>query len=95
MHTYTRILTKLTPVWALADPRELLVCGKTVFTDDDRVRTFFLRKVLYDDDMTLLYTKPSLVEKQYTSLVELFKENPSYRDTVILDCDNKYKTYKP
>lgn len=82
----------MVPAWQYRSPQALLGEGGGIYTNEDQVRVFFIRKVVYDDGMTPLYSVPSIgeYENTYLSLEELRKAHPAMEDTNVLDYDNKY-----
>ena len=92
-HKDRRIVTKMVTKWSLRSPQELLAGGSMVDTLDDAVRVFIAGEVVYDESQTPMYLEPRPYGVKYESLVELYKENPSYRDSIILDGDHYLKIW--
>ena len=90
MHTLTRIITQKKPIWTLGSPRNLLMMGCAVYTNEEKARVFFIRKVMYDNGFTPVYSIPNIaeIENTYLSLEELYKAHPAMEDTNVLDYDN-------
>jgi hypothetical protein len=70
-------------------PQQMLEAGSRVIEYGGKHRVFTIRKVFYDDDMTPMYSEPTLVEPMWTSLQELKKSHPhkTIWDSPILDKD--------
>jgi len=81
------------PVWCLPNPTGLLANGSQIYTNDAKVRVFFIRRVSYDDGLTPLWSTPIAPEKFYFSLAELLKDHPRFEDTNILDYDKQLSLY--
>ena len=92
-HKAKRIVTKMVTKWSLRSPQELLASGSATYTLDDPIRVFIAGEVVYDESQTPMYLEPRPYGVKYESLVELYKENPSYRDSIILDGDHYLKTW--
>ncbi len=96
MKKLTRIVTFMgTPEWGT--PEQLLTqVGTGTYTLPDKVRLFTVRRVVYDDSMTPLYSEPYGFERTYQSLDELIrakKITPLLQDCPILDNDHSLKVY--
>lgn len=98
-HRMKRIVTKTEYQLSLAvdgvTPQDLLAAGTATYTLGDKVRVFMIRDVVYDEGHTPLYSLPTLHEKKYESLAELYADHPSHRDTIILDGDHCLDYYQP
>ena len=84
------------PLTVECNPQVMLPQGSRVLTLQDTTRLFAIRKVFYDESLTPLYALPSLLEKRYTSLEDIGRDNPKQLkllDAVILDKDNYLKVW--
>ena len=68
----------------------------TFVNETDKTRLFAVRRVVYDDNMTPLYTEPYGLEMQFETLQELYKVKritPLLQECPILDIDHSLKVY--
>jgi len=78
----------------LGSPWEILSGGSRIEHLPKRHRVFSVRKVVYDDSLTPLYTEPRVYETLYDTLEKL-KESYRNVDSVVLDLDNQLRVYEP
>ena len=94
MYASNRIVTRLTPIWGLLNPAELLSSGQIILTNEGTIRIFYVVRVIYDESLTPLYQTGEKLSKEYIDINSLYKGYPQiYRDMIILDVDNYLMLY--
>jgi len=94
MHKFKRIVTYTVCSAFIGTPKALLANGSAIYSHSDRTRVFVAREVCYDDDMTPLWSVPSLGDKEYLSVQELKEKHPKLADSPILDFENSLMVWK-